>query len=164
MRRNVIISIILLFSIAFLFYSNINALQAAPQDEQSESSKQVKTVEGVTSGFDCAVVGLLCPSTHLGADYTRGIFTDDKQFYFVANIPQSFLTQYFLARLEITGTVYNPYHHAVEPEKIHLVEKGNKSLVYEEGYFIDPNGHRATFNKGQIVDGVWYCSECAGNQ
>jgi hypothetical protein len=57
---------------------------------------QEKTVEGVASGFDCAVVSVLCPSTHRAADYTTGIFTDDKEFYFVVNIPQSFMTEYFL--------------------------------------------------------------------
>ncbi len=56
----------------------------------------VKTVEGEASGFDCAVVEVLCPSTHRVADFTTGIFTADKQFYFVVNIPQSFMTQYFL--------------------------------------------------------------------
>ncbi|NIR51668.1 MAG: hypothetical protein GWN61_18925, partial [candidate division Zixibacteria bacterium] len=104
-----------------MFYNKTNVLQAASQEDDSDSSKQIETVEGVTSGFDCAVVGLLCPSTHRAADYTTGIFTDDKQFYFVVNIPQSFLTQYFLDHLEITGTVYNPYHHAIEPEEIHLL-------------------------------------------
>jgi hypothetical protein len=74
------------------------------------------------------------------------------------------LTQYFLERLEMSGTVYDPYNHAIEPKKIHVVQGGDKSLVYKDGYFIDPNGHRATFNKGRFMDGVWYCPECAGNQ
>jgi len=163
MKRQVII-ISGIFLISFVFYGAAGEMSSTPQDGDSGSSKHTKTVEGVTSGFDCAVVGLKCPSTHRGADYTRGIFTADKQFYFVANIPQSFLTQYFLDRLEIKGTVYDPYKHAIEPQKIYVEKEGNRSLIYEDGYFIDPNGHQATFNKGRFLDGVWYCSECAGNQ
>jgi len=89
------------------------------------------------------------------------VFTDDEQFYFVVNIPQSFMTQHFLDRLEITGRIYEPYRHAIEPEEIHLVQEDGKKLVYEEGYFIDPNGHKALFNEGRVVDGVWVCDKCA---
>jgi len=118
-------------------------------------------VEGVASGFDCAGVGVLCPSTHRAADYTTGLFTDDEQFYFVVNTPHSFLTQHFLERLQVSGTIYQPYHHAIEPEKIHVVQENGKKLVYAKGYFIDPEGHKALFNEGRVVNGVWVCDECA---
>lgn len=118
-----------------------------------------KTVEGTISGYDCAVAGLLCPSTHRAADYTNGVFTDDGAFYFVVNIPQSFLTQYFLKRLQVTGKVYQPYDYAVEPEKIFLVQDQDKKLVYEAGYFIDANGRKCTFNQGRVIDGLWACNE-----
>jgi hypothetical protein len=114
-----------------------------------------ETVTGVLSGFDCAVVGVLCPTTHRGADYTTGVFTEDEEFYFVVNIPQSFLQQYFREKVEVQGTVYDPYDHAVEPEIIHLVDGDERRLVYEEGYFIDENGHRATFQNGEFRDGKW---------
>lgn len=130
----------------------------------SEPSQEVttQTVAGTISGFDCAVVGVLCPSTHRGADYTNGIFTDEEEFFFVVNIPQSYLRQYFLEDLEITGQVYPGYHNAVEPEKIHLLQEEGKKLVYESGYFIDPQGHRALFNEGKLVEGIWRCDNCAG--
>lgn len=121
----------------------------------SPDDSQVETVTGQLSGFDCAVVGQLCPSTHRGADYTTGVYTEDDAFYFVANIPQSFLTQYFLETVEVEGTVYPPYGHAVEPETIHLIGEEERRLVYEAGYFIDEEGRRATFQDGEFRDGRW---------
>lgn len=115
----------------------------------------VKTVTGRLSGFDCAVVGELCPTTHRGGDYTTGVFTDDGSFYFVVNIPQSFLTQYFRETVEVEGSVYEPYGYAVEPEAIHLLEDGDRRLVYEAGYFIDDEGNRATFHDGRFQNGRW---------
>lgn len=130
--------------------------QAAHTPEASSSDEpSVQTVTGTLSGFDCAVVGQLCPSTHRGGDYTTGVFTEDESFYFVVNIPNSFLTQYFLETVEVEGTMYPPYGHAVEPEVIHLVQDGQRRLVYEEGYFIDEEGQRATFHEGQFQDGQW---------
>lgn len=128
---------------------------AHAEEASSPDGSQVKTVTGQLSGFDCAVVGQLCPSTHRGADYTTGVYTDDDAFYFVANIPQSFLTQYFLETVEVEGTVYSPYAHAIEPEAIHLVGEDERRLVYEEGYFIDEEGRRATFQNGSFRDGRW---------
>src|SRR5699024_10356910 len=107
------------------------------------------------SGFDCAVVGELCPTTHRGADYTTGVVTEDKTFYFIVNIPQSFLQQYFRETVEVEGKVYDRYNHAVEPETIHLIEGDERRLVYESGYFIDKNGRRATFQDGVFRNGRW---------
>lgn len=114
-----------------------------------------KTVTGVVSGFDCAVVEVLCPTTHRGADYTNGLFTDDKEFYFVVNIPQSFLRQYFRETFEVEGAMYDPYTRAVEPETIYLIEDDERRVVYESGYFIDEEGRRATFQDGEFRDGKW---------
>lgn len=135
--------------------------EAHDHDHNQQSSVVTQTVAGTVSGFDCAVVGVLCPSTHRGADYTNGLFTDEEEFYFVVNIPQSYLRQYFLDDLEVTGKVYPNYHSAVEPEEIHLLEEDEKKLVYESGYFIDPQGHKALFNEGELVEGVWLCANCA---
>lgn len=136
--------------------ANSGQAQAAETHDASASDEPgTKTITGTLSGFDCAVVGQLCPTTHRGGDYTTGVFTDDESFYFVANIPNSFLTQYFLATVEVEGTMYPPYEHAVEPEAIHIVEDGERQLVYEEGYFIDEEGQRATFHEGQFQDGRW---------
>lgn len=133
---------------------------ATPTHEVSSSNDSVvRSVTGTLSGFDCAVVGQLCPSTHRGGDYTTGVFTEDESFYFVVNIPNSFLTQYFLETVEVEGTVYGPYEHAVEPEVIHLIEDDERRLVYEEGHFIDENNRRATFHEGQFRDGRWIVPE-----
>lgn len=114
------------------------------------------TVQGELSGFDCAVVGEYCPTTHRGADYTTGVFNkEDEIFYFVVNIPQSFLQQYFRETVEVTGTSYGSYNHAVEPETIHVIEGDERRLVYESGYFIDEDGHRATFQDGEYSNGQW---------
>jgi hypothetical protein len=122
----------------------------------------MKTVEGEASGFDCAVVDVLCPTTHRAADFTTGIFTADKKFYFVVNIPQSFMTQHFLEKMSVTGKIYHPYDDAIEPEQIHhLTKDGQKKLVYDAGYFFDPNGHKSMFNQGRVIDGVWVCDQCA---
>lgn len=114
-----------------------------------------KTVTGQLSGFDCAVVGVLCPTTHRGADYTTGVFTEDENFYFIVNIPQNFLQQYFRETVEVEGTVYDPYENAVEPEKIHVVDGEERRLIYEEGYFIDEDNRRATFQDGVYENGRW---------
>lgn len=139
------------------------------QDEETHANHQhlndqisIKTVAGEASGFDCAVVAVLCPSTHRAADFTTGIFTAEKEFYFVVNIPQSFMTQYFLEQMSVTGKVYPPYEHAIEPEQIHLLKNGERKLVYESGYFFDPQSHKSMFNQGRIVDGMWVCDQCAG--
>lgn len=133
--------------------------QSSPEEEHVHEAAQdgpgEKTVSGELSGFDCAVVGELCPTTHRGADYTTGVFTEDETFYFVVNIPQSFLTQYFRETVEVEGTAYPPYSHAVEPEVIHLVEDGDRRTIYESGYFIDEEGQRATFQDGTYRDGRW---------
>lgn len=118
-----------------------------------------KIVQGVISGFDCAVVEVLCPTTHRGADYTNGVFTDDKDFYFVVNIPQSFLQQYFRETIEVEGAVYSPFEHAVEPEIIYLIEDDERRLIYESGYFIDENDRKATFQDGEFRDGKWTVQE-----
>lgn len=129
--------------------------QAECQDEPT-----VKTVTGQLSGFDCAVVGQLCPSTHRGADYTTGVFTEDESFYFIVNVPQSFLQQHFLETVQVEGTVYAPYDRAVEPKVIRLVaDEGDGRTVYEEGYFIDEEGRRATFQGGTFEDGKWVVPE-----
>lgn len=130
---------------------------SAPHDDEAHThdGPTVETVSGRLSGFDCAVVGELCPSTHRGGDYTTGVYTEDGSFYFVVNIPQSFLTQYFLETVEVEGSVYEPYHHAVEPEVIRLIEDDDQRLVYEAGYFIDEDNRRATFHEGQFRDGRW---------
>ncbi len=131
------------------------AQAAQTQDVTASDEPSGQTVTGQLSGFDCAVVGQLCPSTHRGGDYTTGVFTEDESFYFVVNIPNSFLTQYFLETVEIEGTVYGPYDHAVEPETIHLLADGERRRVYDAGYFIDEDGERATFHEGQYRDGQW---------
>lgn len=118
------------------------------------------TVQGELSGFDCAVVGEYCPTTHRGADYTTGVFNKEEEiFYFVVNIPQSFLQQYFRNTVEVSGTSYNPYNHAVEPETIHVIDGDDRRLVYESGYFIDENGNRATFQDGVFKNGKWMVSK-----
>jgi hypothetical protein len=139
-----------------------------PHDHGASASghqAQVKTVEGVASGYDCAVVDVLCPSTHRAADYTTGLFTEGKAFYFVVNIPQSFMTQYFLEKLSLTGRVYRPYDYAIEPERIlHVTASGEKRLIYEAGYFFDREGHKSLFNQGRVVDGEWACEPCASRR
>lgn len=127
--------------------------------EPAYGEQSTMTVEGEISGFDCAVVGVLCPTTHRGADYTTGVFTEDETFYFVVNIPQSFLQQYFRQTVEVKGTGYSPYDHAVEPETIHLVGEDGRRLVYESGYFIDKDNRRATFQDGVFRNGRWEVPE-----
>lgn len=132
---------------------------AHAEDGPPSTEPGMTTVTGKLSGFDCAVVGQLCPSTHRGGDYTTGVFTDDGSFYFVVNIPNSFLTQHFLKTVEVDGKVYGPYAHAVEPEAIRLLEDGDQRLVYEEGYFITEGNQRATFHEGQFRNGRWIVPE-----
>lgn len=147
----ILLTVIGLLTTAFILDSKVY--------NTADTEQATKTVTGELSGFDCAVVGVLCPTTHRGADYTTGLFTEDESFYFIVNIPQSFLQQYFRQVVEVEGEVYDGYDHAVEPETIHLMEDGERRLVYESGYFIDENGNRATFQDGVLQNGEWKVSE-----
>lgn len=148
----ILLTVIGLLTTAFILDSEVNNSADAFPGEHA-------TVAGELSGFDCAVVGVLCPTTHRGADYTTGVFTEDEKFYFVVNIPQSFLQQYFRETVEVEGEVYDGYEHAVEPETIHLIDEGESRLVYESGYFIDEDGNRATFQDGAFENGQWIVPE-----
>lgn len=159
-------------SIALLIVAGLIAAGFTAESEESISNDShnfnygdriewsATTVQGELSGFDCAVVGEYCPTTHRGADYTTGVFNkEDEIFYFVVNIPQSFLQQYFRETVEVNGTSYDPYRHAVEPETIHVIDGDDRRLVYESGYFIDENGNRATFQDGVFKNGKWMVSK-----
>lgn len=141
--------------IAFACDSNRERNTEAHDHEHDQEGPVTEVVTGRLSGFDCAVVGSLCPSTHRGADYTTGVYTDDGAFYFIVNIPQSFLRQYFLETVEVEGTMYSPYDRTLEPEAINLVGDEDRSLVYEAGYFIDEDDQRATFQEGIYRNGRW---------
>jgi hypothetical protein len=45
-----------------------------------------------------------------------------------------------------------------------VIKEGQKRLIYDEGYFIDPSGHQALFNQGRSVNGIWLCEACASSQ
>ncbi len=160
MKTNISITLLIIagfFTAGFVAESGETALnEAYTLDEPDKIEWSEKTVWGELSGFDCAVVGEYCPTTHRGADYTTGVFNkEDEIFYFVVNIPQNFLQQYFRNTVEVNGTSYNPYDHAVEPETIYVIEGDDRRLVYESGYFIDENGNRATFQDGVFKNGKW---------
>jgi hypothetical protein len=145
-----------LLTAGYVSNSGMNSEFKPGDDLNNHIVKSIKSIEGELSGFDCAVVGEYCPTTHRGADYTTGVFNkEDERFYFVVNIPQSFLQQYFRNTVEVSGTSYNPYNHAVEPETIHVIEDDDRRLVYESGYFIDEDGNRATFQDGIFKNGKW---------
>lgn len=150
-----IYAITVLFVISFGYETNHKTITTTDNTNTPDATLHEFTITGQLSGFDCAVVGVLCPTTHRGADYTTGVFTDGEEFYFIVNIPQNFLQQYFRETVEVEGTVYDPYDHAVEPETIHLVDGNERTLVYESGYFIDENGRRATFQDGVFRNGKW---------
>lgn len=150
----ILLTVIGLFATAFILDSEVYNRSDIADGEQA-----ALTVAGEVSGFDCAVVGVLCPTTHRGADYTTGVFTENEKFYFVVNIPQSFLQQYFRETVEVEGEVYDGYEHAVEPETIHLIVEDERRLVYESGYFIDEDGNRATFQDGVFENGQWIVPE-----
>lgn len=161
MKRYHLTAVMLFGLFAFMLGCSQEQTEEALAATTLNEKISMHTVIGEVSGFDCAVVALLCPSTHRAGDFTTGIFTAQKEFYFVVNIPQSFMTQYFLEEMSVTGKVYHPHDHAIEPEQIHLLQNGEKKLVYESGYFYDPRGHKAMFNQGRVVDGTWVCDQCA---
>ena len=126
--------------------------------------KEVDTA-GVISGFDCAVYRIVCPATHRGFDMaTPGILTEDGGWYFVVNVPASFLGQFFLDKIHVVGDVYMPYDHAIEPHDIYLANGDKKELVFTKGRFIDSEGHRSTFMKGEFDGENWVCKKCAKKQ
>ena len=145
--------LVLLFTI--IFGSETENSKNSTHEDMHNAVLEEITVSGELSGFDCAVIGVLCPTTHRGADYTTGVFTEDETFFFIVNIPQSFLQQYLRETIEVEGTVYHPYELAVEPETIHLVEGNERRLVYESGYFIDEKNQKSTFQDGVFQNGKW---------
>jgi hypothetical protein len=159
----ILITVVIAVSIFASGYPSESEVQSNHEYEEISESHEAtttKTVTGKLSGFDCAVVGFLCPTTHRGADYTTGVYHDEnEEFYFIVNIPQSFLQQHFLEIVEVEGTVYEPYRHAVEPETIRILSEDGERLVYEAGYFIDENNRRATFQDGVFRDGRWNVTE-----
>ncbi|MCG3157738.1 MAG: hypothetical protein DKINENOH_04374 [bacterium] len=161
MKRYRLVAVMLSGVILFLPGCSPKAEEHADAAAHQHNQIRVKTIAGEASGFDCAVVQVLCPSTHRAADFTTGIFTPQKEFYFIVNIPQSFMTQYFLESMSVTGKVYPPYEWAIEPEQIHVVKDGEQRLVYESGYFCDPQGHKSMFNQGRVVEGRWVGEQCA---
>lgn len=154
-HANAVLSLVAAFFLIAAGCRSDQTAEADPGHAHIHDEPVTATVSGRVSGFDCAVVGELCPTTHRGGDYTTGVYTDDGSFYFVVNIPQSFLSQHFLETIEVEGRVYSPYDHAVEPEVIQVVEDGSKRTVYESGYFIDEDDRRATFHEGRFENGRW---------
>jgi hypothetical protein len=118
-------------------------------------------ITGVISGAHCAVNGMACPPTHdLRRAELPGIFTKDKKFYFVTNVPQEFLAQWPAKDVTVEGTVYEK-DRAIDAKKISVKKNGKWSEVFVDGSIIDPMGHKEKLSSAVEVNGTWYCTECA---
>lgn len=118
-------------------------------------------VTGVISGAHCAINGMACPPNH---DLTReelpGVFTKEGKFYFLANVPQSFLAQWPAKNITVEGKIYEN-EHGIDAQKISIKENGKWSTVFENGDIIDDMGHKVSLADAVIVKGKWYCPKCS---
>ncbi|MDE3056732.1 MAG: hypothetical protein KGJ59_02075 [Bacteroidota bacterium] len=119
-------------------------------------------IAGVISGAHCGVNGMACPATHdLHRAELPGVFTNDKKFYFVTNVPQEFLAQWSPGTaISVEGTAYEPAR-AIDAQKISVKQNGKWREAFAEGSIIDPMGHKEKLSSAVEVNGTWYCTECA---
>ncbi|GEM_PF-5045960 len=118
-------------------------------------------VTGVISGAHCAINGMACPPNH---DLTReelpGVFTKEGKFYFLTNVPQSFLAQWPAKNITVEGKIYEN-EHGIDAQKISIKENGKWHTVFENGDIIDDMGHKVSLADAVIVKDKWYCPKCS---
>ncbi|MFA3781499.1 hypothetical protein ABRY23_00370 [Melioribacteraceae bacterium 4301-Me] len=119
-------------------------------------------VTGVISGAHCALNGMACPSNHnLTREELPGIFTKDKKFYFITNVPQSFLAQWKAgSEISVEGKIYSD-EFGIDAKKISLKESGKWHTVFEDSKIIDDMGHKVSLSDAVVVKDKWYCPKCA---
>jgi len=118
-------------------------------------------ISGVISGAHCGAMGMACSATHdLRRAELPGVFTKDNKFYFVANVPQTFLAQWPVKDVSVEGTIYEN-ERVIDAKKI-SVQDGEKSrVVFEDGNIVDEMGHKEKLSAAVEIDGKWYCAGCA---
>ena len=115
------------------------------------------TVKGKISGAGCAAEGMLCPSTpeHMQNYELMGIFTDDGKFYIPINIPQNLMHSNFLKDAEIQGKSLG--NGMLKVKKMTIAGK----TVFENGFLVDPMGHKVKYSNAVWKNGKYLCPECA---
>jgi hypothetical protein len=118
-------------------------------------------VTGVISGAHCGVSGMVCSPTHdLRRSELPGVYTKDNKFYFLVNVPQSFIAQWPLKEITVEGTVYEK-DRGVLAKKISIKDGEKWRTVFVEGSIIDDMGHKEKVSSAVVIDGKWYCANCA---
>ena len=145
MKNSIISSIVLLLIFAFTVFAG---------------GKDGK-VTGVISGAHCALNGMACPPNH---DLTRaelpGVFTKEGKFYFLTNVPQSFLAQWPAKDISVEGKIYDK-ESGIDAKKISVKENGKWRTVFDNGNLIDDMGHKVSLANAVVIKGKWYCPKCA---
>lgn len=118
-------------------------------------------VSGVISGAHCGAMGMACsPSHDLRRAELPGVFTKDNKFYFVVNVPQTFLAQWPVKDVTVEGTVYEE-DRAIDAKKVSIKDGDKWRTVFENGSIIDGMGHKEKLAGAVEMEGKWYCSNCA---
>ena len=118
-------------------------------------------VTGVISGAHCGVDGMACGKSHdLRRAELPGIFTKDKKFYVLANVPQSFLAQWPVQDVTVEGTIYEE-EKGIYAKKVSIKDGDTWRAVFEGGSIIDDMGHKEKLSTAMEIDGKWYCANCA---
>jgi len=115
------------------------------------------TVNGKISGAGCAVEGMLCPSTpeHMQNYELMGIYTDEGKFFIPINVPQNLLHANFLKNAELKGVDLG--NGMVKVKRL-TIEGRN---VFDNGYLVDPLGHKVKYSEAIWKDGEYLCPQCA---
>jgi len=121
-----------------------------------EKPRTVK-LKGQISGVLCAAHGMLCPKDpeHAKKAELLGVFTQDKTFYYLANVPYRLLELNALKEVEVEGEPLPGYSSLI----VKTLKIG-KRTVFQEGYLIDPMGHKVLPGEAHEVEGEFYCAEC----
>ena len=116
---------------------------------------------GVISGAHCGVNGMACPASHdLRKSELAGIFTKDKKFFAITNVPQTFLAQWPTREATVEGTVHENGNF-VDARTITVKDGNDWRVVYEDGYIVDPMGHKSPLVSAVEMNGTWVCGACA---
>jgi hypothetical protein len=118
-------------------------------------------ISGVISGAHCGVNSMACSIKHdLKRSELPGIYTKDNKFFFVTNVPQSFLSQWPVHEVSVSGKVFES-ENAVVAKTVSIKDGEKWREVYADGSMIDGMGHRTKLADAVEIDGMWYCGKCA---
>ena len=123
------------------------------------SEGKVTTVNGIINGAVCSFHQMACtqyPEQHGKKFELLGLWKKDGKFYYLPNVPQKLLKSYLGKEVQVRGEVYED-HSSIIVEEFTADHK----KLFEDGYIIDPSGHRVLPGEAVEIKGKFYCPRCA---